>query len=280
MLWADTQPLGRSFSKDPAVIWFGGRYLLYYSRPGYSAMEGWSVGVAESRDLLAWTPVAVVGPEREYEKKGLAAPFATAIDGRVHLFYQTYGNGKSDAICHAVSLDGLKFEKDAATVFHPTGSWNAGRAIDAEVVKFKGRWLMYAATRDPEMKVQMIVGAFRKKGWGEWEMLANRPLLKSELPWEQDCIEAPATVVRGDWLYMFYAGAYNNAPQQIGCARSRDGVSWTRVSQERCCRWARRGSGTRRKAGTRGRSWILERSRRICSTRGTRTRARRGCCRG
>jgi hypothetical protein len=33
-------------------------------------------------------------------------------------------------------------------------------------------------------------------------------------------------------MYMFYAGGYNNAPQQIGCARSTDGVQWTRLFKE------------------------------------------------
>jgi beta-xylosidase len=45
-------------------------------------------------------------------------------------------------------------------------------------------------------------------------------------------VEAPAIVQRGDTLFMFYAGAYNNAPQQIGCARSKDGVHWERVSSK------------------------------------------------
>ena len=31
---------------------------------------------------------------------------------------------------------------------------------------------------------------------------------------------------------MFYAGAYNNAPQQIGAAVSRDGIHWKRLSDE------------------------------------------------
>ena len=31
-------------------------------------------------------------------------------------------------------------------------------------------------------------------------------------------------------MFMFYAGAYNNAPQQIGVAESADGVHWTRMS--------------------------------------------------
>ena len=31
---------------------------------------------------------------------------------------------------------------------------------------------------------------------------------------------------------MFYAGAYNNAPQQIGVAESEDGIVWKRLSEE------------------------------------------------
>ena len=31
---------------------------------------------------------------------------------------------------------------------------------------------------------------------------------------------------------MFYAGAYNNEPQQIGCATSQDGLHWPRLFLE------------------------------------------------
>ena len=37
---------------------------------------------------------------------------------------------------------------------------------------------------------------------------------------------------RGGRLFMFYAGAYNNAPQQIGLAASDDGVTWRRMSDQ------------------------------------------------
>lgn len=86
------------------------------------------------------------------------------------------------------------------------------------------------------MKVQMVVAAAAEAGGGfgrdAWKMLADAPVLKPELPWERDCIEAPAIVRRGGELFMFYAGAYNNAPQQIGCARSTDGVRWQRLFSE------------------------------------------------
>ena len=78
------------------------------------------------------------------------------LDGRVHLFYQTYGNGRQDAICHAWSENGLDFTRDPTNpVFRPTGAWTCGRAIDADVIAFGDRLLMYWATRDPAMKVQM-----------------------------------------------------------------------------------------------------------------------------
>lgn len=240
MMFADVSRVGRPFAKDPAVVQFGGRYLLYFSLPPYadrSKGEGWSVGIAESDDLTGWRKVGeLVGGEGP-EAKGLAAPEAIVLEGRVHLFYQTYGNGPKDAICHAVSDDGVKFERDPSNpIFRPTGDWTVGRAIDAEVFPFRGKLLLYFATRDPAMKTQMLGVAeadlesdFSR---GEWTQLGDGPILKPELPWERKCIEAASVCEHSGRLYMFYAGAYNNQPQQIGCAASRDGVHWTRLSDE------------------------------------------------
>jgi len=234
MYYTDTDR-GQQFAKDPDVVRFGDRYLMYYSinRPG----EGIAVGIAASRDLNHWTKVGELLPAAEYERKGLAAPAAIVLDGRVHLFYQTYGNGRDDAICHATSDDGLRFVRNAGNpIFRPTGDWNCGRAIDADVIVHGDRLLLYCATRDPEMKVQMLVGAwaplesdFRRE---RWTQVGDGPLLRPQLPWERRCIEAPSVCRHGDRLYVFYAGAYNNEPQQIGCAVSDDGCSWKRLSDE------------------------------------------------
>jgi beta-1,2-mannobiose phosphorylase / 1,2-beta-oligomannan phosphorylase len=240
MLWGDTSRLGRPFAKDPSVIRFHGKYWLYYSLPGIPddpARTGWGIGIARSTNLIDWTKAGELTASTPYESRGLCAPCAKVIAGRVHLFYQTYGNGPKDAICHAVSEDGLTFARDQTNpVFRPEGSWNAGRAIDADIFEFRGRWFLYAATRDPAMKVQMLVGAVAEAdagfGRGAWKMLKDAPLLKPELPWERDCIEAPTVLRRGDELVMFYAGGYNNAPQQVGCAVSRDGVEWKRLFTE------------------------------------------------
>ena len=246
MLYADDGRLGRPYAKDPSVVKFHDRYLMYYSVPPTKEKgvpPGWAIGVSESRDLDHWTKIGEVRPAGEVERAGICAPGARVIDGRVHLFYQNYTAGPHDAICHAWSADGLHFDRDPTNpVFHPTGKWTNGRAIDAEVIAWHGKLWLYCATRDPKGKVQQITGAVADGGGGDptatlgrgaWHQLGDGPLLRPTLPWERDCIEAPTVTVRPDGrLVMCYAGSYNNAPQQIGSAISDDGVHWTRQSDQ------------------------------------------------
>ncbi len=241
MMFGDTSRTGVPFAKDPYVIKFKGKYLMYYSIPPYkdktNPIQGWGLGIAESKDLNNWHKIGEITPDGEYEKKGLAAPSAIVIDNRVNLFYQTYGNGPKDAICHAVSTDGIHFTRNATNpIFHPTGAWNCGRAIDAEIFKFRDKFLLYFATRDQDYKIQMqgVASAPSTTNFDrdQWTQLTDAPILKPDYPWEGDCIEAAALVQKEDLLYMFYAGAYNNNPQQIGVARSTDGVKWERLSNK------------------------------------------------
>lgn len=237
MHFADTSR-GRPFAKDPAVVRFRGRLLLYYSVPPKTEgprPSGWGIGVAQGQDLDHWEKIGELEPAQDCEDRGLCAPGAVVLNDQVHLFYQTYGNGRHDAICHAVSQDGLTFTRNPGNpVFRPAGSWTCGRAIDADVVVQDGTLLLYFATRDPAMKVQMlgVASAPVDSDFGPdvWRQRCDGPILRPELAWEQDCIEAPAVCAHGGRLFMFYGGAYNNAPQQIGVASSMDGLRWERVS--------------------------------------------------
>ena len=222
-----------SFAKDPSVVRFDGRYMMYFSFPpkapgGLDA--GWSIGIAASANLVDWELVGHLLPMQDCDQKGLCAPCAKVIDGAVHLFYQTYGSGPKDAICHAVAPDGIHFTPDPANpVFRPHGDWTNGRAIDADVVRFKGRVFLYAATRDPKGKIQKLVVASAEPDMKQWRQAADKSILYPQLAWETNCIEAPSVLEKDGRLYMFYAGGYNNDPQQIGVAVSEDGVTWKRL---------------------------------------------------
>lgn len=246
MHFTDLAP-GRPCAKDPAVVRLDGRYLLYYSVPPELPAGRWRLGIASSSNLLDWQILGNIEFDDGAEVKGIAAPGAIVIGERIHLFYQTYGYGPDDAICHAVSEDGIRFRRSNNPVFRPGGDWNCGRAIDADIVRFGDRFLLYFATRDKQMKIQMLGAAFATLDGGfdanAWTQAGiDAPMLHPRRPtqlddkelnlaWEGDCIEAAAATVRNGRVYLFYGGGYNNAPQQIGLAVSEDGLSFRRMNR-------------------------------------------------
>lgn len=232
MLFANTNH-GITFAKDPAVVHFGGTYYLYYT-VWYPNVKKINIGIATSADMESWQDVKEFPWTQECERNGVGAPAAIVLDGKVHLFYQTYGQYQKDAICHAVSTDGIHFEKNPENpVYRPNNNWCCGRAIDADVCIFDGKLYMYFATRSHDFKIQKIGGAVAELtsnfGKEAWTHLADQALLTPELAWEQECIEAPATIVNNGQIFMFYGGAYNKSPQQIGCAVSEDGILFRRL---------------------------------------------------
>ncbi|MDO5570222.1 MAG: family 43 glycosylhydrolase [Bacteroidales bacterium] len=233
MMYGDSTRIGRPFSKDPYVINFKGCYFIYYSIPPIDE-TGWAIGIAKSNDLINWNKVGEILPEKEYEKKGLCAPGLLVENDTINIFYQTYGNGKTDAICHATSVDGINFKRNETNpIFNPSGDWTCGRAIDAEVIKFKNNYFLYFATRDKDFIIQKQGVAVAPKNSNfnrnDWKQVGDSAILEPEFDWEGKCIEAASVIQKGNTLYMFYAGNYNNAPQQIGVAQSKDGIHWKRV---------------------------------------------------
>ena len=131
MHWAD-RSRGTPFSKDPSVVRFGDRYLMYVSVPP-ARRQPMGQAVAASEDLSTWKTIGEIEPHGEAEANGLCAGGAIVLGDRLHLFYQTYARGPDDAICHATSTDGVTFERSADNpIIRPTGDWTCGRAIDAE----------------------------------------------------------------------------------------------------------------------------------------------------
>jgi len=243
---------GRSLAKDPSVVFWRGAYWLFYSIGPYGdgrERDGWRIGMARGEkisDFGSWRKVGELGPAHSSEENGLCAPGAIVLNDALFLFYQTYGNGPRDAICVARTTDGERFERHPQNpVVRASGSWNNGRAIDAEALVIGERLMLYFATRDPQGKIQMLGVAsaelshnlgsdwqrdFAPESWRAED--EGGSILKPELPWEQDCIEAATVLRRGGKYFLFYAGAYNNAPQQIGVAVSQDGVRFERLSRQ------------------------------------------------
>ena len=107
MVFTDTSRES-AIAKDPAVVELCGKFFLYYTIK--SETEGLGIGIAESSDLDTWEKIGELPPLSACDAKGMAAPGAIVLDGRIHLFYQSYENGfQKAAICHATSSDGISF---------------------------------------------------------------------------------------------------------------------------------------------------------------------------
>ena len=143
MKWGDPSRLGRPFSKDPSVIRFSGQYLLYYSMTAYDkkmappgAAKGWAIGIAQSTDLVHWDKVGEILPEQECEKNGIVNGRAILLDGKLHLFYNTYHNGRARRVVPRHQHRRIHFTRDPdQSRWRASGNWNNGRAIDVDVVE-------------------------------------------------------------------------------------------------------------------------------------------------
>jgi predicted GH43/DUF377 family glycosyl hydrolase len=251
MKWGDAtrkfnqkgQPI--PWAKDPTVVRFNGRYLMYFSRLPDTKMKQtgciFIIGIAESTDLVHWKTIAELPPLQACDAQGHAAPCGKIWNNKVYLFYQCYGTTRAkDGICLAWSDDGIHFTPHSKNpIFKPHGDWTNTRAIDADVVIFKDKLFLYGSTRDPKGVFQKTVVATadpkglkdpeNKLGPDAWTQAFDGAILEPELPWETKCIEATSVCQRGDSLIMFYAGGYNCDPQHIGVAKSSDGIHWTRL---------------------------------------------------
>ena len=143
---------------------------------------------------MHWEKVGVVLPGAGCEQRGIAAPAAWVRNGRVHLFYQTYGNGPKDAICHAWCDDGLHFTRNPRTPSSRPPAPGLRPRDRRRGHPVGDRLFLWFATRDPAMKMQMqgVAAAPLDSDYGraQWTQLVDGPVLKPELPWERNCIEA------------------------------------------------------------------------------------------
>jgi len=90
MMFTDTSR-GAAVAKDPAVVELSGQYFLYYTVK--SKKDGLGIGIAKGHDLDSREKIGDLPPLSPCDENGAAAPGAIVIDGVVHLFYQSCGDG-------------------------------------------------------------------------------------------------------------------------------------------------------------------------------------------
>jgi predicted GH43/DUF377 family glycosyl hydrolase len=77
MYFADHTQKDKPFAKDPDVVKWKGKYLMYYTTGSYNdgrPNDGFGIGIAQSPDMINWTKATDFTRDKDYENKGAVPP--------------------------------------------------------------------------------------------------------------------------------------------------------------------------------------------------------------
>ena len=237
----DEQKIGIS-----SVLFDGSTYHMWYSA---SVVGDYfkSIGYATSLDGTIWTknndpstsnppfaesdPVLNPGTAGSWDDDRVALPCVILIDTLYHMWYTGADNPDPNegAIGHAISSDGISWEKDADNPVlnaGSSGSWDDVWVWDPSVV-FDGSiyHMWYHAWNGVGEEVQ-IGHATSPHPDSVWTKDPNNPVLNWEYgSWDYPRVQAPCVIYNGNIFHIWYS-AGPTSEYSVGYAKSVDGSEW------------------------------------------------------
>jgi len=177
---------------------------------------------------LQSTSVLAPGAAGQWDSSDVLNPSVVLHDQQFWNFY----SGFDGAVWHtgvATSSDGITWTRRGRVLSPDPGAWDRGYiAGNGSALWRNGEFLYWyqAGERGGEMRIGLARSSdglhFRKE---------SKPVLDlgPYRSWDERAVADPYVVEFDGWLYMYYLGQDRAARQRIGLARSRDGVSWTKL---------------------------------------------------
>jgi predicted GH43/DUF377 family glycosyl hydrolase len=216
---------------NPSVVVAKGSHWNFYS--GYDG-KTWRTGLATSPDGLAWSKRGkVLSPDPQtWEGDYIAANGSVVHDG--NRFVHWYQGGRLPRIGYAWSDNGLQWTKRSTPVLDvgPRSSWDERGVADPYVIR-EGDWFyMYFLGQDRARRQRL--GVARSRDGLSWEKYRDNPILELGAPgsFDETGLGEPAVWSEQGWYWMLYTARDRKEFRRLGLARSRDGVHWSRVSQQ------------------------------------------------
>ena len=217
---------------NPAVVKTDAGYVNFYS-----AFDGetWHTALASSPDGRRWKKAGrVFSPDAATWEAGyIAANGSVRRVGQEYWHWYQAGPEGRTRIGLARSADGRKWAREKAPVLEPgpRGAWDEVSLGDPDVVVIDGTFYMYYLGQDRARRQRL--GVARSRDGVRWEKLLKNPVLAVGAPhaFDENGLGEPAVwAMRGEY-WMLYTGRDRQELRRMGLARSRDGVTWTKVAQ-------------------------------------------------
>jgi len=220
-----------NFSVVNTVLFHEDIYKMWYEGDN-------GFGYATSLDEIHWVkdtlnnPVLGPGPVGSWDESAINNASVIIINNVYHMWYSGVDDFNDNRIGHAISSDGINWDKDTANPvldLGPPGSWDDHELIHPFVMQDDTVYRMYYNGHDGT--TQRILYAYSYDAI-EWHRYTADWMLEHGDPTEWDGYElGPLCVVKyRDIFHMFYTGLDQDTTVRIGYATSSDGINWDKDS--------------------------------------------------
>jgi predicted GH43/DUF377 family glycosyl hydrolase len=216
---------------NPSVVFANDAYWNFYS--GYDG-KTWHTGLAVSSDGVTWAKRGkVLSPDPQtWEGDYIAANGAVVHFGSGFLHW--YQGGRLPRIGLASSTDGVSWTKRPNPVLDvgPRGSWDERGVADPYVIRSGDWFYMYYLGQDRARRQRL--GVARSRDGMDWEKYRGNPILElgDAGRFDETGLGEPAVWAEQGWYWMLYTARDRDEYRRLGLARSRDGVNWSRVTEQ------------------------------------------------
>ena len=220
-----------------------GKYYMYYIGEHYAGgADDYTVALAMSDDGITWTkyttvqPVLGKGSGEDFDATHLFAPVVVKDGATWHMWYGGY-NGTRGGIGHATSTDGKNWTKDAnnPVLDCVEGTWEDIESHPGTVIKDGSTWKMWYHGKDSSGRGKLGYATASNPNGANWTKHGSNPIFSrtSTDNWDAQSIGGDPFVLKiadNDWR-MFFPGQTSGSggTQEIGLAKSTDGISWTEI---------------------------------------------------
>jgi hypothetical protein len=233
----DTTAWDREGVETPDVVFFNGKYHMYYTAvPGNGRF---AIGHAVSEDGFIWekdriilTPTSVPTDWMSYQ---VAEPGAVVFNNKIYLYFTGTG-ARSDApqpggksvIGLITSVDGFNFSQPQKVLeqgpLYPAEAFYYGYSTPDAVVADSKLHLFYdvAVEKNGEWKQVALHHAYSEDGLNEFIEDAEPIFEKEDFAWTQREIRCPAVITEDNKFMMWFGGddIFSSGKWGIGYAES------------------------------------------------------------
>jgi predicted GH43/DUF377 family glycosyl hydrolase len=175
---------------------------------------------ASTGPVPAWPKVSLNAEPviRHGSDSDVLNPSVIEVDGELRNFYSAY-DGHTWRTALAKSSDGVRWSKGEDVLSPNANTWEGSYiAANGAAAYSEGKWL-YWYVAGPERHPQIGL------------MSLHKPVLSTgpRGSFDEMAVADPYVIRIGDYWYMYYLGQDRARRQQIGLARSHDGVVWEKL---------------------------------------------------